>query len=362
MKTFLNTALALAAASSLGFAGTGSDADKWSGLDQEINNLAATLGQGGGPSVGALIRSALFYSDDDAFISGTGDDLIGLSFQDAILWSQGNLGDYFWRISLNAADGERTLFDGAPDSGFEAPENDVHVEDAYARWMVSDTFYVTWGNFIAPVTRSSTLGDENLLFIGRSEITHTFRVWDPGAMIGGTAGNFVWDIAAQNGADSTDEDFVLSARGQFNWNQGVGAVEGASGAADGTNGAIGVFYVDVGDIDGTNTADETIIGVDALVTIGGGFSVGGEMADFDTADATPWNVVASFLFQPEWEAALRYGERDNIDDETTIELGLNFYQSGHNAKWQLNFGDISSDNNANEGSIIALGLSVGASS
>src|SRR5262245_13243728 len=105
MKTFLNSALALAVASSLGYAGTGSETDKWSGLDQEIQGLAATQGQPqpSGPTVGALIRSTLYMSSDDVFLSGSGDDLLGMAFNDANLWAQGNLGDFFWRLSLNGA-------------------------------------------------------------------------------------------------------------------------------------------------------------------------------------------------------------------------------------------------------------------
>ena len=77
MIKILNTALALAAVGSLGFAGTnGSD---WTGLDKDMSLVSAESHMKGGPSMGALIRSSLSFSSDDAFTIG-GEDLQGVFF------------------------------------------------------------------------------------------------------------------------------------------------------------------------------------------------------------------------------------------------------------------------------------------
>ena len=81
---------------------------------------------------------------------------------------------------------------------------------------------------------------------------------------------------------------------------------------------------------------------------------------FDAGGATPWSVTVSMMIQPEtWEIAARYEELDDMGDTSLLTLGANYYLTGHNAKAQFNVIDISSDVDAQEGTIFGLGLVVG---
>lgn len=365
MNTFLNSALALAVASSLGFAGTSGNGD-WSGLDQEINNLAATLGQGPpGVQMGALIRSSFNYSDDDPFLDADSDDLQGWAFQDIDAWLEGEVGDFDWRISFDFADSALYGLDptgasaasGIAVGGIGAGVGTATIEDAYAEWMLSETLNITWGHFKAPTSRSAIMHDDGLVMINRTLIGDGFDSYQPGAMIGGSTGQFGWDVAIQNGADGTAEDILLSGRAQLNWNNGSGNVEGAYGAAAGTNGAFGFFYID----EGNDATEETVMGLDANITMDA-LSGYVEIADFDEADFTPWSGTLSYLFNSEFEGAFRYEDADDSNDSSAISAGVNWYHSGHNAKWQLNVVDVSSDDDTIEGTVFQLGLTLGASS
>jgi hypothetical protein len=361
MNTFVNSALALAAASSLGFAGTnGSD---WAGLDQEIN-LAAAAGQNGvgGPQIGALIRSSVDFSSDDNHQIGT-EDLQGMRFQDVRMWASGEIADFVWRLSFDFASSS-----GVPTGSDDNGLGDPVILDAYAKWLAAENIDVYFGNFKAPLTASQSVSAGHLLFIDRTLIGQSIDSWDAGVMVGGSMEQFMWSVAVQNGIDDASEDIQIRARGQYNFNAGPLASEGVYGAADGTNGMVGVGYLDEGD-DG---ADGSAIFVDGAVTFDN-FSIHAELAEVDeelvtataplgnfSDDATPFAITGSFAFNEEFEAGLRFQETDDDDDTSMISAGLSWYQSGHQAKWQLNFSDISSDDDALEGSLIQIGLTIGA--
>lgn len=342
MIKILNTALALAAVGSLGFAGTnGSD---WTGLDKDMSLVSAESHMKGGPSMGALIRSSLSFSSDDAFTIG-GEDLQGVLFQNAKLWAQGEVGQFWWRMSFDFVGSQYIGTDTLGTAG---------LEDAYARWNGnSDQIGVMMGQFKPSIARSANVEDGALLFVSRSVIGAIFDSYDPGLAVNGHFEQFSWQVSANNGADGASEDIDLYARGEYNFNGGAGWCEGGYGKPDGTTGTIGVGYADLGDL------DDKVLVVDGAVSFSR-FALAAEFADFDQADNSPFAVSGSYMIQPEaWEVALRFEDLDTTDDDTILTGGINWYHGGHNAKWQLNFADFSSDVNAAEGTIIQLGLSVG---
>jgi hypothetical protein len=94
------------------------------------------------------------------------------------------------------------------------------------------------------------------------------------------------------------------------------------------------------------------------------FSVAGEVAslDDDLGDITPWSVTASMIFgDDEFEGALRYESLDDDDDTSLMTAGVNWYLTGRNAYWSLNYQAFDSDDSDIDGDIIAVGLNVGAS-
>jgi hypothetical protein len=361
MIKFFNTALALAAVSSLGFAGTtGSD---WANLDKDMS-LATVAGQGmGGPQMGALVRSSLDFSGDDGYSIGTDEeDLTGVTFQDARLWAQGDIGKFWWRISFNFASGN-----GVPDNSASDGIGDAQLLEAFGRWSASDAISVTMGQFKAPVARSAGIQNGGLLFIDRTLIGQVFDSFDPGVMLAGHFEQFGWDVAVQNGADGASEDFNITARGQYDINGGAGNMEGGYAKKDGTTGSIGLGYWN----DNDDAVDGTVIVLDGSVSFSR-FTILAEVADFDeevspfipfgvyTDEATPWSIGASYMIQPdEWEVAVRFQDCDDEDDSQVITGGLNWYHGGHNAKWQLNVSDYSTDVSADEGTLIQVGLTLG---
>lgn len=144
---------------------------------------------------------------------------------------------------------------------------------------------------------------------------------------------------------------------------GQSGMEGAMGAGDDIAATIGLFWTNDDGFD--DDMDVAMSGLDFQATMGQ-FSLAGELAsmDDDIEDATgidsPWSLTASMMFgDDEFEAALRLQDLDDTADTTVTAVGVNWYQTGRNAYWSLNYTDY--DNDAGDGSVIGVGLSVGAS-
>jgi hypothetical protein len=358
----LSGAALLAAPLSAGVNAATSPASDWKSLDASLALMPD--GHTGGPSMGALIRSSLDFSGDDGYEQAGSEDLQGVRFQDAALWANGTVGQFFWRLSLDFASST-----GEPTNGSGSGIGGATLEDAFAQWTCPDTpIRLTMGQFVCPPLHSSTTAKHAQLFIDRTILGHSFRVWNPGVAVDGDFDAFHWKVAVQNGADGAAEDFALTARGEYYLNGGVGNVEGAMGGkGNGVQGTIGVFYFDEGDL-----SDGSMIGADATIVFDA-FSVAAEIADldddlgpekFEVADGnTPWALTGSWLTASrEWEVALRLQDHDDDEDTQVISGGLNWYHGGHNAKWQLNVSDYSSDDSNAEGTLIQIGLTVGSDS
>jgi hypothetical protein len=377
----LLTGVCAFALGNLATAGTEASSD-WLGLDEELNAIASNVNlQGGGVELGALVRAAYISASGDDFGGFTsGEDQLGLVIDDAELWSQGNLGDYFWRVSVDFGDGFSPYFLGNLNGGTQAlndaglantTRNDT-LEDAYARWNFHENFNLQVGHYIFPTTFSSSSNMDSLLLLSRTSVGEYFHSYSLGAMLSGDYdGTFLWHLAVLNGADGTDDDQELRGRAIYNIGGGRNRTEGALGANDELNAAIGVSYVDDGELD-----DGSVLVFDAIATVAG-FSIGGEYAAFDDDHATVgpgfgptiglnytegMDVIAfnlGYLLSENWELGGRYEQLDDEDDSTLMSIGINYYQMGHNAKWQLMYMDFASDVAAQEGSLIGLGLTVG---
>ena len=201
MNKFVCSALALAAASSVGSATDGSD--EWLGLDQEINALTSSVSpQGGGVDVGALIRSSYLNVDDDltesSSVSGSpgfnDDEIGGFVFQDVDVWLEGEIGDFDWRVNIDFDDGEEDDFDKGTslddlfdilDFGSGGTGGGAQLEDAYADWDVNENFSIMWGQFKFPTLLSNQVDPNHQIFIDRTILGQLFDDWDLGAMVHG---------------------------------------------------------------------------------------------------------------------------------------------------------------------------------
>jgi hypothetical protein len=61
---------------------------------------------------------------------------------------------------------------------------------------------------------------------------------------------------------------------------------------------------------------------------------------------------------PQWEGAIRYEDRDDADNTTDISLAVNYYVSGHDIKWTVQYDTFDSDDSALELDALSLGLAV----
>lgn len=350
MNKFACSALALAAAGSVGFADPADDGE-WLGLDQDLVDLHATTLQGGGPRIGALIRSYWIDTDND-IEDLIGADISGWTFQDVDIWLEGEIGDFDWRVSLDY--GEDSL------SGSLFGSSSV-LEDAYATWHIGDDFDITWGQFKFGHTLSSDVDPEDQVLITRSIIGQFFDFWDHGVMVGGDFEDFTWRVAATNGIDSIEDKYFISGRAEYNLNGGAGGMkgmEGAVGAGDDIMATIGIFGGDEGSVD-----NGQVYGADFAATMDV-FSLAGEFAGFDEdlTDSNPYSITASMVFgDEEFEGAVRYEDLDDDGDTTAITGGVNWYLTGRNAYWSLNYTSFDSDDAGDDGGVIAVGLNVGAS-
>ncbi|MEX1025750.1 MAG: porin [Planctomycetota bacterium] len=359
MNKFAMTALAFSTLGASASATTGND---WLELDREINALTSpSLFQQGGINVTALIRVYGTYGDDDAQTGG-GSDITGFELDDVDIAVSGEVGDFGWRINVDADSGVAVL------------------EDAYAWWQFSDYVSARLGQFKPQVFFSNLVDPENQVMIDRTLLGSAFDFWDLGAGANGQYEMIDWMVNVFNGADADGNDSRYTFRVEYDLGQGVGEYEGAYGAGDDLNATVGGVYVHDDSISG----DASLFGVDFNGTFGQ-IGFGAEIADVDddfgmttagdfgnyfggplggvqpflAGDSTPFALTGSFMLNEEFEVALRFQDVDDADDRRLLTAGVNWFQSGHNAKWQANITDVSADTDANEGTFLQVGLVLG---
>lgn len=327
MFKLISCTLALSALSATSFA------SEWATLDQEINNLNASLQAQApaGPKLGGWVRSR-WYDNGDL-------DQQGFKFDSLRLEITGDAGsDYGYKVSFDFTTGAAEL------------------KDAYATFKLGDVVTGKMGQFKTFFNRESLTSDAKLLFLNRSIVSGN-GLWNNrtlGLQFYGQYETLGWQISAQNGDDGLADEYKFAARINADLMGKSSKFGGAYGAAEGTNLYAGIAWLDDGSFDAG-----TAIGADATLVIGG-ISATAEIVDLDedVGDATPWDVNASFLFMPQWEAAARYQDRDDVDNTTDITLAVNYYVSGHDIKWTVQYDTIDSDNAASESDQFSLGLCV----
>ncbi len=382
MKQFVFSALALTAACGLAYAGTGSE--EWRSLDREIESLASTLPSqdtANGVVIGGFIRTSYANSGDASFAppsSGvSGNDLGGFLINNARLNATATVGDVSVHMSFeggatpttaNGVVGSLAAFAGSLDFGLlrgVESAGSLTVLDAFAKWNINEMFAVDMGQFRSPFLASAQIDENNLLFIPRTIGGNIWDFRDQGVMATGNYDMLDWQFAIQNGLDQAGDDLAWTAAVQVDLMGGQAPLtEGAYGMDQGSHlGLSGGYYQD----------DDTLVDDVAAFNLAGAFHsgpfyAGVEIVDYDdfavggvpTVDATMWTAEASFMLVPDqFEAAARYEDTDDTDDTKVLTLGVNYYMSGHAAKWQFNYIDVSDDDNTAaslEGDAFVIGL------
>lgn len=333
----------------------------WGSLDSELSALSATLQ---GPTTGVRLEGFLRTliaqdSDSPAFAGSPNADVLGTAIDRARLGLDADLGKYSIRVELEAAGGDARLLDG------------------YGTWHCSDYLRTTLGRFQAPLYWNGLVSPRNQLFVLRTASDEFWIGGDParfaddiGVMVDGGVEKFHWWFAVQNGADGTADELALTGRIRYDvLGKGIGLVEGAYGAPDEAALSVGVGWHDDGAaVDGGgNSADGDVLAFDAQYA-NGAWAMNAEFLDYsagsvnvyDTPDSQPWAVALSYMLQPnQWEVAARYQDVDTASNLTDITVGVNYYVSGHDVKWQFNVINLTSDNDVEETTALALALTVG---
>jgi hypothetical protein len=378
MKTSLPGALAVVALGSLAYAGTEAEST-WRGLDEEIHALASSFSlDGSDVQMGAVVRSRYTFSRD--FSTSTGATTSGMTIDTAQLWAGGRIGDAAWRLSADfgaesANDDPFVLSDGNDVSDAALGIDGMRLLDAYGTWHAGEHFQLTLGHFSAPLLFSTEDGPDRLLFIERSALGRLFYTWDLGLMASTSFNRVRLAAGLQNGLTGVAEEFAVFARVELDLSAYPQRSEGAfdSHSTQEFQGTLGFFVLDDSSLDAG-----TAFGVDGRIAAGP-FSLAAEGVVFDddwtgplTASfgvpyagdgPTLYSVTAGYMIlAEEWEIALRYEHFDSESEDQRWTTGINWYLSGHNAKWQFNYVVQESDDVARDGDLFQLGLTLGLNS
>ena len=330
--------------------------DAWGALDQELASLAKLpTASDSGVKIGAYTAIHYTSSSDAAFGAAPNADVGGWQARAVRLEAKGSVGDYDWKISLDAAKGTFSL------------------KDAYAAWKFSEAASLTWGQYKEPLLHSGLSSSSRQLLVDRTVAGRANDDRELGAMLSGSMEQFDWFLSAQNGADGVIDEHNLTAKAVWNAaGHGFGKYQGAYGSNGETNLAVGLGVQDDGGIEnGTKLVAEaggTYENFSAYLDyvqydedydrMGPGGAFLGMEKDGVFADTSPMSLTVSRIFaEDELEAAVRYEDRDDAADTTAITAGINWYgDHGHNTKWQLAVTSQDSNDPSMDGSKIELGF------
>lgn len=342
-----------------------------SGLERRLRSPD----ESGGARIGGFLRTRFATSGD---VDVNGSDLGGFSLDFARLELDGGVGAIAVHVSLegssSAPDTPVTYGSGGGHWGMFGDVEQVgsvSVLDAHATWHVSDTLHVRAGQLQVPFGANAALRDDEMLFLNHTVNGEHWRFRDTGLELGGQYERFGWRVALTNGFDGAGDELALFGRVTAALlDLGGPTHEGALGAGDGTHLRLGLGYYN----DDGNNPDDIAMSFDADV-VRGPLSAAFELVDYDkgatsvftdnqqgqttvAGDRTAWTLQGGWLFNPTWEAALRYEDLGDDDDTTLASIALNRYIQGHAAKLQLAYSSASSDVSTLEADILALGLTV----
>jgi hypothetical protein len=317
----------------LGALSAPSFATEWANLDAEINTLNASLQaqDAGGPKLSGWVRSR-FTDVSDA-------DEQGFEFDSLRIEIQGSAGsDYGYKVSFDMASGEALL------------------RDAFATFKLGDVVTGKMGLFKTAFNRDSLTFDAKLLFLDRSNIGGN-GLWNTrtlGLQFYGQYETLGWNVSAQNGDDALNDEYKFALRVHADLMGKQSSNEGAYGAAEGTNLMVAAAWMDDGGID-----DGDALLAEVSLTMNN-FAFAAEVVDLGAGvdDGTPYDVLASYLFMPQWEGAIRYEDRDDAANTTDISVAVNYYVAGHGIKWTVQYDTFDSDGASAEPDALSLGLAV----
>jgi len=289
---------------------------------------------GDGPKLGGYIL--VHYGDDD--------DGAEMRYRAIRLEMTGNQGPIQYAVSAD--------FNGTIDDHDVFDDEAVSLKDSYVAWSVTDSTTATFGRFKEPILHSGLHSSSRRLMVERTNNGGDFDDRNAGFMLNGGSESLQWWVAMQEGGDGAGamDDTQATFRAVYNFmGSAFGKYQGAYGY-EGDNLSIGMASVE----DDSSGLDATAIEVGY---VSDGWALYGDKIDEDGGDS-PTSITLSHLMSTEYEIGLRMEKDNDMDETSRLIAGINWYQGldGHNLKWQLNFTESESDNPANEGTRVDVGL------
>jgi len=353
MKKLVISAITASVASATALASE----SEWARLDRDVQALSSTLSglESSGVTLSGYIRAAYLSSSDDYYTPSPTTDLGDFDVLNARLKASGTRGDVGYVLQI----------------GGENAGSASMLLDAYINVPIGANLTVRAGQFKAIIARDSLVSSSKLFFTDRSEIGSLFATRTEGLALLGTFDAFDWAITIQDGTDGAGDDYLIALRGVIDFlGDGVDMVEGAYGAPDEIEGTAGVSYWDDGAGEDANgllveaTVAASMYSINVWVAdISDDLYTGNGSSEFFVADSTPFGVMGTFMLtQPSaeqggWELGARFQDMDDMVDTNILDVGVNYYASGHDYKYFLNYKTIDSD--TVEADIITLGINVG---
>ncbi len=392
MNRLLTSALALTALGAIGHAANGGE-DDWLELDSEINGLATSVStQGDWMNIKALLRGFYNYSNDNMatvvigdpddadsdgdFETSIGDDVSGVSLEDAEVNGNFQVGDFKLRLGIDFRSGGTEL------------------QDAFGMYHVNPDVSVRMGRYKPHVLRSNFTDPDKLFFPYRTALGAAFDYYDEGIGAFGDVDAISWSLDVLNGPSDNGNRSGHLYVVRVLWNSGRLAgqyettPEDAFGAGAEPAFTVGATVVE-NDVD---RGDASAIGVDAQGTVGrigfgaelmrigedmmmatqtsGWHSLGTPLMFGDgNQSTTAWSVQGNIMPSDRFGLGARIENLDNAADETIFTLAANMYDAGHAGKLTAAVSFISTDGgiggttpvNYDDSTVFTLGYTFGAS-
>lgn len=313
--------------------------------------------------VGGLLRMSLDYSGDDVY-QVSGEDVAGVRFEDAQLWLGADVEGF--EVFFMGKSADANAFPPLTDGQIFPME----LHDAWIRTEVAEGVNLYAGQYKCPLVGSGLVGYDSLIMIDRTRIGQLFSAsgaYQPGVAVTYDNETFHGKVAVQNGADGIIDEVGVVVRGELKLNGGARQREGALGAPEDLAATVGLgYFTDGSQIGGDDFG--SALAADAYLTMGAA-SLHAEVLDTDEElamkalgnvndDATPYSATLGYLFgESRWEGALRYQDMDDELDTALIGAGINYYQAGHQLKYQFNVSNF--DNDVDDGTIFQFGVTLG---
>lgn len=366
MKKLVISAVAASVASATALASE----SEWARLDRDVQALSASLtaDEASPVKLSGYIRLAYIHS---------GDLTVGTPPDDK------DVGDFEVLQARLKASGTRGNVEYVLQAGLESAGSESLLKDAYVNIGIGETLKVRAGQFKNLIARDSLVSSSRLFFADRSEIGTLFSSRAEGVALLGYFEAFEWMLSVQDGTDDAGDDYVISLRGVLHLlGNGVDNVEGAYGAPEGVEGTVGAAYWDDGNLDEGDgflveaTLASNMFSLNAWVAdMGDDLYTGNESSSIFgsylpsgsgsliSPDSTPFGVMATFMVtqatpdQGGWEVGVRFQDMDDMADTNVMDAGVNYYASGHNYKYFLQYKKVDSDDG--DADAIIFGLNVG---